>query len=78
MNKCGNFTGKAMWEGFCIDMLEELAKRLQFNYVIHSSLDGNWGAKSNETQEWNGMIREIIDKVGDPSVCVCGGGRGNL
>ena len=54
-----------MWEGFCIDMLEELAKRLQFNYVIHSSLDGNWGAKSNETQEWSGMMREIIDGVGD-------------
>ena len=63
MKKIGNYTGNDAYEGYCMDMLEELAERLEFNYVLHSPSDGNWGAKSAETQEWNGMVREIIDGV---------------
>ena len=63
MKKEGNLTGNAAWEGFCMDMLEELAERLEFNYVLHGSYDSNFGGKSAETQEWNGMVRELIDGV---------------
>lgn len=61
--KVGNYTGNAMWEGYCIDMLEELAERLEFSYVLHGSRDGKFGGKSEETQEWNGMVKEIITGV---------------
>lgn len=46
-----------------MDMLKELAQRLEFSYILHDSIDGNWGGKSAETQEWNGMVREITDGV---------------
>ena len=65
MKKIGNYTGNEAYEGYCMDMLKELAERLEFNYVLHSPSDGNWGAKSAETQEWNGMVREIIDGKAD-------------
>lgn len=52
-----------MWEGYCIDMLEELAERLEFSYVLHGSRDGKFGGKSEETHEWNGMVKEIITGV---------------
>ena len=63
MKKDDNHTGNAAWEGFCMDMLTELAERLEFNYVLHGSYDGKFGGKSAETQEWNGMVREIVDGV---------------
>ncbi|CAB4001092.1 glutamate receptor 2-like [Paramuricea clavata] len=68
MKKYDNHTGNAAWEGFCMDMLTELAERLEFNYVLHGSFDGNFGGKSAETQEWNGMVREIVDGKADMAV----------
>lgn len=63
MKKIGNYTGNEAWEGYCMDMLKELAERLEFNYILHDSYDNNFGGKSVETQEWNGMVREIVDGV---------------
>ena len=63
MKKIGNYTGNEAWEGYCMDMLKELAEKLEFNYILHDSYDGNFGGKSAETQEWNGMVREIVDGV---------------
>ena len=63
MKKIGNYTGNDVWEGYCMDMLKELADRLEFNYVLHGSYDGNFGGKSADSQEWNGMVREIVDGV---------------
>ncbi|XP_028411022.1 glutamate receptor ionotropic, kainate 2-like isoform X2 [Dendronephthya gigantea] len=64
----GNATGNEAWDGYCMDLLNELAQRLEFNYVLHGSYDGNFGGKSAETQEWNGMVREITDGKADMAV----------
>lgn len=31
------------YEGFCIDLLEEMAKDLEFNYTIVEVVDGTYG-----------------------------------
>ena len=35
--------GTISYEGFCIDLLEQLAKMLRFTYKIYPSPDGQYG-----------------------------------
>lgn len=63
MKKLGNYTGNDLWEGYCMDMLEQLAKELGFNYVLHGSYDGKFGGKNADTQKWDGMVNELITEV---------------
>ncbi len=53
------------FKGFCIDLLYELQDRIDFHYTIRLSEDGKYGAQDHQTGRWNGLIREIIDDVGD-------------
>ncbi|XP_015783422.1 glutamate receptor ionotropic, kainate 2 [Tetranychus urticae] len=60
-------TGNDRFEGYCIDLMNEIAKRLQFKYVIRLVEDRAYGRR-NEKGEWNGMIRELIDGKADIAV----------
>ena len=55
-------TSKEPFEGFIIDLLNELAKMVHFRYRIDLVPDGNYGAKLEDGQ-WDGMVRELIDRV---------------
>ncbi|KAH9493108.1 Glutamate receptor ionotropic, kainate 1 [Bulinus truncatus] len=50
------------YEGFCIDLTKELARIVGFNFRIELVPDGNYGSP-NAHGEWDGMVREIIDRV---------------
>lgn len=54
--------GSIWYEGYCIDLFEELAKILKFSYEIYPSPDGFYGAET-ENGTWDGMIGELISKV---------------
>ena len=54
--------GSIWYEGYCIDLIEELAKLLKFTYEIYPSPDGFYGAET-ENGTWDGMIGELISKV---------------
>ena len=54
--------GTDKYEGYCIDLLNELAKKLHFTYDIYLSPDGLYGAET-ENGTWNGMIAELVNKV---------------
>lgn len=51
-----NFTG------FCVDILLELANRLNFSFEIEIVKDKTFG-KKNEKGEWNGIIGELVNRV---------------
>ena len=51
-----------VYEGYCIDLLNELAKSLKFTYEIYFVPDGLYGAKT-ENGTWNGLIGELVNKV---------------
>lgn len=51
------------FEGLSIDILEEISKRLEFNYEIYQAPDGKFGVKNRLTRKWNGIVKEIRDKV---------------
>jgi len=55
--------GNARFHGFCVDLLDDISKILQFNYTIKPVDDGKYGAPVGPKNEWNGMMRELIDKV---------------
>ncbi|XP_071107299.1 glutamate receptor ionotropic, kainate 3-like [Haliotis cracherodii] len=50
--KLPNNTG---WEGFCVDILDELAVRLNFRYELIQSPDELWGTV-DEYGNWNGVV----------------------
>lgn len=55
--------GNDRYEGFCVDMLKELAEILKFKYRIRLVGDGLYGVPgANGT--WTGMVGELISRVG--------------
>lgn len=56
-------SGNDRFEGFCIDLINELSKMLGFNYTFVIQEDGANGNLDRTTGEWNGMIKEIIEGV---------------
>ena len=51
------------YTGLCIDILDALKEDLEFEYNIHPSKDGMYGAYDQLTGKWNGMIKELLDGV---------------
>lgn len=49
-------------EGFCMDLLSEVAKKLGFKYKVHLVKDGSYG-RQDESGNWNGMIGEVMRGV---------------
>ncbi|KAI7789939.1 probable glutamate receptor [Triplophysa rosa] len=54
-------------EGFCIDLLSALSKKLDFKYSIQLVKDGRYGAMDDRGQ-WSGMIGEVIRGEADIAV----------
>ncbi|CAG6014737.1 unnamed protein product [Menidia menidia] len=59
--------GNDRFEGFCIDLLKELAGILGFTYEIRLVPDGKYGSQDDKGQ-WTGMIRELIEHRADLAV----------
>ncbi|KAL8590665.1 Glutamate receptor ionotropic, kainate 1 [Nucella lapillus] len=55
------------FEGFIIDLLNELATMVGFRYRIYLVPDGNYG-NADDDGEWNGMVKELIDLRADLAV----------
>ncbi|OQV23175.1 Glutamate receptor ionotropic, kainate 2 [Hypsibius exemplaris] len=58
------YEGNDRYRGFCIDMLHNLSLTLNFSYELVVS-DLSYGDQDPDTKEWNGLVRELIDKKGD-------------
>lgn len=58
-----DFNENDLYEGFCIDVLRLIAQMVGFQYNIKLVADGKYGLQDPETGEWNGIVRELIDKV---------------
>ncbi|MPC58158.1 Glutamate receptor ionotropic, kainate 2 [Portunus trituberculatus] len=63
LKKEKNLTGNDRFSGFCVDMLEYVSRMAGFNYIIEMSGGGVYGMIDTETGEWNGLVRELKDKV---------------
>lgn len=54
--------GSISYKGYCIDLLNELARYFKFTYEIYVSPDGLYGSET-ENGTWNGMIGELLNEV---------------
>lgn len=55
--------GNDRFEGFGIEVIQEVAKLLGFNYTFVLQNDGVYGSLDRKTQKWNGMVKELLDWV---------------
>lgn len=55
--------GNDRFEGYCIDLLRELANILGFTYEVRLVEDGKYGAQDENTGQWNGIVKELMDHV---------------
>ncbi|VDO05524.1 unnamed protein product, partial [Haemonchus placei] len=55
------------YEGFCIDLLKEMAAILKFNYTIIEVQDGSYGIE-DESGRWNGIIGVLQRHEADVSI----------
>lgn len=49
--------------------MDEISKILNFTYKIEIVADGKYGNYDEKTQEWNGVVRHIMDRKADIGVC---------
>ncbi|XP_052000753.1 glutamate receptor ionotropic, kainate 5-like isoform X1 [Xyrauchen texanus] len=61
------FEGNEQYEGFCVDMLRELADILKFTFHIKLVDDGLYGAPE-PNGSWTGMVGELINRKADLAV----------
>lgn len=59
----GVLVGNARFEGYCVDLLEKIAEKLEFEYRIKLVGDKQYGSPTGPNGEWTGMVRELMDKV---------------
>ncbi|KAJ8289843.1 hypothetical protein GJAV_G00005960 [Gymnothorax javanicus] len=59
--------GNDQYEGFCVDMLKELADILKFSFRIKLVDDGLYGAPE-ANGSWTGMVGELINRKADLAV----------
>ena len=52
---------EASYEGFLVDLLDELAKDVGFQYVLEES--SRYGRLDPETGNWTGVVGKLINKV---------------
>ncbi|XP_075772161.1 LOW QUALITY PROTEIN: glutamate receptor ionotropic, kainate 5 [Pelodiscus sinensis] len=56
--------GVEQYEGFCVDMLHELAQILKFRFQLRLVEDGLYGAPE-ANGSWTGMVGELINRKAD-------------
>ncbi|XP_039586097.1 glutamate receptor ionotropic, kainate 4-like, partial [Passer montanus] len=59
--RVGGAGGPERYEGFCVDMLRELAALLKFRFHIKLVEDGLYGAPE-PNGSWTGMVGELINR----------------
>ncbi|GIY69086.1 glutamate receptor ionotropic, kainate 2 [Caerostris extrusa] len=60
------FTGNDRYEGYCKDLLEKLAEKFGFHFIITPVKDDKHGSLVEGT--WNGMIGELLRREADIAV----------
>lgn len=60
---------KKYYEGYCIDVIENIAKILKFKYSFMLVPDNQYGSYVPKTKSWNGLIKLLLDHEADLAIC---------
>lgn len=64
-NYASTGTGRK-YKGYVIDLMDEMARNLNFSYKVRVVADGQYGAQyrnSDGAIKWTGVVGEIVDGV---------------
>ncbi|XP_068141768.1 glutamate receptor ionotropic, kainate 2 [Drosophila tropicalis] len=64
-----NMTGNAIYMGYAVDLIEAIAKEVNFEYVFVPVADQQYGKQDKDTKQWNGIIGEIINNDAHMGIC---------
>ncbi|XP_018339843.1 PREDICTED: glutamate receptor ionotropic, kainate 2-like isoform X1 [Trachymyrmex septentrionalis] len=65
----GVLIGQKRYEGYCIDLINEIARSLHFKGVVFEIETDKQGKLDPITKTWNGLIRRIVDHEADLAIC---------
>ena len=55
--------GNDQFEGYVVDLTKEISRILGFNYTFRLVPDGHYGSLNRVTNEWDGMVGELLEQV---------------
>lgn len=55
--------GNDRFEGYCVELLQEISSLLKFNYTIKLVDDGKYGSPEGTEEIWSGMVGELVNRV---------------
>ena len=56
------------FQGFCVDLLEQISDQVGFKYVIDLVPDNNYGALNLSSGEWNGLVGQLMEGTADIAI----------
>ena len=62
-NKSSEPTDEPCYEGFSNDLIAAIAAEAKFQYKIVLAPDGQRGSRNPVTGKWNGIIKELQERV---------------
>jgi len=55
--------GNDRFEGYSIDLIDEIAKTLGFKYEFRLTPDGRYGSYNPNTKKWDGLVKQLLERV---------------
>lgn len=55
--------GNARYEGFSMDLMKELAEKVNFTFEFKVLPVNDRGSYDPKTKSWTGLIKEVLDRV---------------
>ncbi|XP_055586365.1 uncharacterized protein LOC129739019 [Uranotaenia lowii] len=53
-------SGEPIWEGYCIDFLQQLSEVMNFDYDLVYPKRGTFGQRDRATGDWDGLIGDLV------------------
>ncbi|TDG47195.1 hypothetical protein AWZ03_006326 [Drosophila navojoa] len=64
-----HYEGNERFEGYAVDLIYELARECKFDFVFEPVRDNKYGSYDAATDEWDGIIRQLIDNNAQIGIC---------
>ncbi|XP_067620605.1 glutamate receptor ionotropic, kainate 2 [Eurosta solidaginis] len=61
--------GNARYEGYSMDLIDAIARLLNFKYEFVLAPDGKYGSFNKITQSWDGLVKQLLDGNADLGIC---------
>ncbi|XP_059486426.1 glutamate receptor ionotropic, kainate 2-like isoform X2 [Neocloeon triangulifer] len=62
-------TGNERFEGYSIDLIDEISQILGFKYEFQLVPDGRYGSYNPNTKKWDGLVKQLLERKADLAIC---------